>query len=1039
MVTMAFHRTLVVLFIWTLLGWKSTTTPAAEPPQQPPPVPVSTQRFLESPDDWEGWILPDKAPALPLKDGGAEIRGTKDRNNPLRRQLAKALSDPVLYLSFEITYREGMDSVPDGDGEFLVFWLDDRDGGAGNTHADDVPNFGIHVATGGAMANKNVFMVRQGSRDTAFSKQEVQEGRTYQLVGRLAKSSPSSRSPYDLLDLWIQPTKGSQAQPLASLIQPSRLTAIRWIGFSTGRKTEAQDRIEVKSLQLGTSWASVTGLEEPNLPIQLEDSSLAANPGSQPAPPPPVDFQKDIHPILSRHCWGCHGSDPDPKAPSLITFSAMRSAALGSVRGPSLLDRLASQDPQLQMPPPTAKSQPTPEERRLLERWVQEGLAWDDLLLPDATPPSEHWAFQPLTRPRIPSISSPRTSASGLNVLLHAAWAENGIEPPPRAKPETLARRLALDLVGLPPDPSRTREYLNQPSASTWRQLIDHYLADPGYGERWGRHWLDLARFAESNGHQHNRERPHAWRYRDYVIQSFNQDKPYDLFLREQIAGDELSPLSEEAVVATGFLAAARYSGNELDKAIQRHDIFSDMVNNVGATVLGLTFECAQCHDHKTDPLTTRDWYRFQAFFAKGQPVNVVLPTGEKVREEALDWVQERREIFDAVWSRLVFAERRRRPKGEILIQPSTVEARMAGAEKDRYQELGRKLQQFPMAWSYYSPVTSPHHLPVPRLALRWPLPWDPEEMARSQTHVLDRGDVTSPTWAVYPGWPSFLPSRPSSKNRKPAPSRTDLVDWLVSRENPLTARVWANRVWQHHFGKGLVETPGDFGVQTPEPTLRAVLDWLACELVDSGWSTKHLHRLILESDAWCATFHVSERNQARDPDNQLFWNREPHRLEFEVLHDSLLALAGGLEREGAGPSEKQPFSMAANRRAIYHFVKRNEPNDMARVFDGPDPLSACHRRNVSTVPLQPLFLLNHEWVLQQADRIAERILESSPSGHEKLADRAFQYILGRAPTQEESSVLQSLLEQEDSQQPRVALASLCTVLLNLNEMIYSP
>ncbi len=702
------------------------------------------------------------------------------------------------------------------------------------------------------------------------------------------------------------------------------------------------------------------------------------------------------------------------------------------------------------MPPADSGPPLTKAEIAELTRWVNDGLAWDDALLPADTPKSDHWAFQPIVRLQVPAVETDNGERSGGNPIdsfLSERQVVRGVTPVPLANRQTLIRRLSLDLLGLPPSPTDVEEFVNDESLDAYGRLVDRRLASPAYGERWGRHWLDVARFAESNGYQHNRSRPHAWRYRDYVVRSFNDDKPFDQFVRQQIAGDELQPYSDENLIATGFLAAARYSGNEKDKLLQRADVMVDVVNTTGSALLGLTFGCAQCHNHKLDPISTRDFYRFAAFFLRGQPVNVVLDeaaTGTPYDAETrAALVEERNVMFEIEHAKVFARERAKRPKGDIFVLPQTVERSINGAERIRYDELGRAINRWPQAWAFYSPVTSPTELAVPRFEVRWALPFGREASERLQPRILVKGDPHNPGPAVEPGWPAIFGPVPGDAPLAERP-RTALADWLTSRDNPLTARIWVNRIWQAHFGRGLVLDPGNFGAQTPQPQLAGLLDWLASELIDSGWSTKHIHRLIVSSNAYRRSSQFDARNSQLDPENQLFWRWLPRRLESEAIRDSLLTVADELSDQMAGPSLREGNTALA-RRSVYLHQKRAGMPTMQNLFDGPDAVAACNRRQVSTVPLQPLFLLNSDFMIQRAERLATRIAAEETSDEQRVR-RVFALLLSREPDREE--VAQSLVflragEGEESGEtetsPEEMLQQFCLALLNLNEFVYLP
>ncbi|MEO0448276.1 MAG: DUF1549 and DUF1553 domain-containing protein, partial [Verrucomicrobiota bacterium] len=527
-------------------------------------------------------------------------------------------------------------------------------------------------------------------------------------------------------------------------------------------------------------------------------------------------------------------------------------------------------------------------------------------------------------------------------------------------------------------------------------------------------HWLDVARWAESNGHQHNRPRPHAWRYRDWVVDAFASGMPYDEFLRSQIAGDEMEPLGsgdESRLIATGFLAAARYSGNELDKKIQRNDILVDVVNTTGNAFLGLTFECAQCHTHKFDPLTIRDYYRMQAFFGRGQPANVSFAQD---REQAEAWVNERWEIFDRTYERLVFVRERRGEPNPHLVIPKTVRGRMAAKDKERFAELEHRIDGVTQTWAFSN--GEPERAIMPH-EMRWPLARDPAMLEERSTHILLRGDVRAPGPEVTPGWPLVFGETPETADE----SRKALADWMTSAANPLTARVWVNRLWAWHFGKGLVETVGDFGKQGAEPTHPELLDYLASELIHAEWDTLHVHRLIVGSATYRQSSSFSAARAERDPEEKTYWRWKPRRLEAEAIRDAMLFVSGQLDAREGGPSDEH--GVGSKRRGLYLKQERERLPAQQVLFDSANGVASCAKRRVSTNALQPLWLLNSEFSQEMAAALAERA---------GTVEKAFALCLGREMAGEEKRIL-------EGHSDRHGLASACLAILNSSEFLYVP
>lgn len=999
-----------------------------------------------------------------------EISGSHGRNNPVRRKLPVEYSGAEVFLRFLIRYdAKSIDQPDEDEGEFFVVWLDQTEGSDTATHSGAVPNVGIHVGSRNGRI-RNLFMARFSSDGTAFSDVELKGDQTFLVVARLSKSRPRSDAAFDRLEMWIDPSINRPGEPDATA-RGGRLKCVRWIGVSTGLKTEKTDRVLVDGFAAGPTWESLFGLEaesvrprllaslRPEAPPgpEIKPTALQYEIGIRPEPSPTIRFRDDIYPLLKSRCFECHsGAKPRAKTrlDQLASFFG-ESAGLaipGSANESRLIQRVSTRDSKKRMPPAGHGLPLTGTEIAKLRSWIDEGLAWDDELLPPATEPADHWAFQPVRRPAIPTSFDPKAFPvrSPIDAFIADQKTKAGLKPIDPADPRTLIRRASLVLLGLPPKPEEVEVFAAQWNSASatdatrselMRNLTERLLDSPEYGVRWGRHWLDLARWAESNGYQHNRERPHAWRYRDYVVNSFNEDRAYDRFVTEQIAGDELSPYRDENVIATGFLAAARYSGNEKIKSLQRYDILVDIVNSTTASVLGLTFECCQCHDHKFDPISARDYHRFLAFFRKGQPVNVILDeaaskagSDEKRRKRL---VAERTNLFESTWAREYRALRKRQRKGELFILPKTVVARMTAEDRARYDAAGRELDQLPQTWAYYSPVSASGKLASPPLDLRWPLPFRKDLLASARAKLYPKGDVHSPGPVVQPGWPAVFGPVPNEIAESETP-RSELARWLTSKDNPLTARVWVNRIWQWHFGQGLVETSSNFGTTVLEPDHIALLDWLAAELVENGWSTKHIHRLILSSSLFRQSSRFHKENAELDPDNRLLWRWEPRRLEWEAIRDSILATTAELTSQRGGPSVAESDPSASQRRSLYLRQRRKNMPHMTTLFDGADSLTSCSHRRTSTVPLQPLYLLNSQFMGERAKALAHRVRKETndETTPEATVQTLFHIALSRAPQPDELDRSVEFLLRDDAPGQ---LEDLCLVILNLNEFLYVP
>jgi len=939
----------------------------------------------------------------PDVDGVLEIRGTGARNNPLRRELQQPLTQREVFIRFDLQYL-GESTPPETvDPEFLVLWLDRLDGGDRSTHSANVPNIGLHVADRGPKKGRNVFMIRVGSANSAWSGTEVEVDRTYSVVGRLSKSKEGGRAEYDCFDMWIDPNVGDLNTPDASLSGMQSISMIQWLGFSTGLKTEVTDRIQIDNLLLTESWESVLATSS----SLIADAKPLGHNGV--VWDKPVDFRRDVYPLLKSRCFDCHAGDKPESGHRLDVHRELLGYSTGEVLAEpgrsrhSRLIEVVTADSDDDRMPPNEDSPLTDQQISMLQAWIDQGMKWDDKLLPPPRLKSDHWAFQTIARPDVPRATDAEWIRTPVDAFIQRAHVKAGLQPAAEASPQTLIRRLYLDLIGLPPTPEQVDEFLLNKSSTAYADLVDQLLNSPHYGERWGRYWLDLARWAESQGYQHDFVRPYAWRYRDYVVDSFNKDKPYDRFLKEQLAGDELQPYSDENLIATGFLGAARISGNQEDDNIQRNDVMVDIVNATGSAILGLTLECAQCHNHKFDPVSQRDYYRLQAFFVKGQLGNLSL------REEHVE-----NPVDIATWI----------PKPSYDYYAKEVNSLVK-------RKLFRPIDK-PHTWGYLSAETGDPKIERYPVVNRRPIPWQPTVLKQADAHLLIRGNAGMPGPVVSSGWPEVLGATPSSFGDKP---RSSLADWMADPKNPLVSRVWVNRLWQSHFGRGIVVTPSDFGVEGAEPTHPELLDWLATELMSSGWSTKHIHHKIVMSSTYRQQRKHNEANSAIDIDNKLLWNWPRRRLEAEAIRDSVLVATDELDRSVGGVSIPPEREEANLRRTIYLFQQRSNMPSVMEMFDAPSGIASCSRRSVSTVALQPLFMLNSQFMARRATALAKTVSESA-SDIDQQINFAFKRTLSREPDADELVLARRVMNSESNDQ---SLMQLCHALLNLNEFVYIP
>ncbi|QDU22038.1 DUF1549 and DUF1553 domain-containing protein [Urbifossiella limnaea] len=676
------------------------------------------------------------------------------------------------------------------------------------------------------------------------------------------------------------------------------------------------------------------------------------------------------------------------------------------------------------------------------------------------------WAFKPVLRPGVPTVKG--TTRTPVDAFLLARLEAKRLTFAPAADRRTLVRRLSFDLHGLPPTPEEVAAFLNDAAPDAYEKLVDRLLASPRYGERMALFWLDLARYAESDGFKADDARPNAWRYRDYVIRSFNADKPFDRFVREQLAGDELFPGDPDALTATGFLRHYPYEYNAVDVELKRQDILNDLTDTTAGAFLGLTLGCAKCHDHKTDPVTQEDYYRVQAFFAGYWPVDGPLldavarkdydtkraaweakTAADRAELAALEGPyrekmvkRERMRFAPELLALVDMPEANRTPlqkqmaamvAKQVSADGKDVGKTMKGADKEKWDALAAKLA----AVAKDKPADPPR---VPAMTDTGPTP--------PATFLLKRGNWRSKGENLEPGFiASITPADPTiTPTATTSGRRAALASWIADAKNPLTARVIVNRVWQHHFGVGIVPSSSDFGVGGDRPSHPELLDWLASEFVTShGWSLKKLHRQIVTS----AVYRQSARGAANDadPDNALLWQYPRRRLDGEALRDAVLMTAGVLNTKAGGPSvypelpaevKTGGWKVSAdpaerNRRSVYVGVKRNLRYPFFSLFDSPERVEACSRRFVTTTAPQALTLLNDAMILGHAKTFATRVTRDVGNDGDKVVTRAVELALGRPPSSEEKAALVAFLRNGGAD----AVTDLCHALLNLNEFLY--
>ncbi len=730
----------------------------------------------------------------------------------------------------------------------------------------------------------------------------------------------------------------------------------------------------------------------------------------------PVDYLRDIKPLLAAQCVQCHGSTQQKGG---LRLDTARAGLQGGDRGPAivpgrgtgslLVQVLGDSHPEIDRMPYKRPPLDTTQTAALVA-WIDDGAPHPADEIPSS---DRHWAFVPPVQAPLPDGGA----SHPVDAFVGARLREAGLEPSPEADPAILFRRLCLDLTGLPPTPDEIDAHLADPDPGRYDRAVERLLASPHYGERWGRWWLDVARYADSNGYSIDGTRP-IWPYRDWVIASFNRDLPFDVFTEWQMAGDLLAgtPTPEpgssqaEMLVATGFHRNTQINHEGgIDPEQFRIEAVFDRVNTTTTAWLGVTFACAQCHDHKFDPFSQADYYRFYAYFnstendghggGMGPVVEIPTPIESERRAE---------------WNRRVAA----------------VEEELAGApEPDRKKALEKELAGLRRQRPRVTQSLVLRELPEPR-----------------PTTVFIKGDFTRPGAPLSPGPPASL-TPPGSA---PVPGRIELARWLMAPENPLTARVTVNRVWQIYFGRGLVETENDFGTMGTPPTHPALLDWLAVDFRESGWSFKHLHRRIVTSATYRRSSVATPKAVAADPRNVLLGRQNRLRLDAELIRDVALRATGLLEPRLGGPPvfPPQPEGLGAltqnkhawnvstggdrYRRAVYTHLQRSTLHPALAVFDAPDTFTTCTRRLRSNTPLQALTLLNDAAFLELAQALARRL--DRPGPLEERLTHNFRACTGRVPEPDELAVL-ARLHREEGGDGAGSLA-VARVLLNLDETI---
>ncbi len=782
-------------------------------------------------------------------------------------------------------------------------------------------------------------------------------------------------------------------------------------------------------------------------------------------------FEQHVRPLLERRCLKCHG---DKKQEGGLRLDSWGAVLAGGESGPAIVSGEPDESvlieavnyASLEMPP---DGRLTDREIAALTAWVAAGAPWPESLTTlreqeaaITAEDREWWSFQPLNKPQFPTVNDSDWTRNPIDAFVLAKLEDNHLRPALRADRVTLIRRLYFDALGLPPSREDIELFVADDSVSAWEQLVDRLLADPRYGEHWARFWLDLVRYAESDGWNKDAYRPHIWRYRDYVVRSFNADKPYPTFVQEQLAGDEMPGDDPNQLIAAGFLRLGIYEYNQRDARTQWDNILYETTDVAGDVFLGMGMACARCHDHKFDPLLQTDYFRLRAFFepliwrddlpGATEPERVAYQEQLAVWEAATQDVQSRideflQPYFDRKWKSTVdkfplniqacfhtpedertsweeqmayLVSRQFEEEGDGPLKSITKE------DKTTYEALKKELAEFD------------HLKPQPLPALMTVADF---EGPVSPTVIPDDASETP----IKPGFLSVLDTLPipveieSTRDEDSTGRRTALAEWIGHPQNPLTTRVIVNRIWQQHFGRGIVPTTSDFGHLGQRPSHPELLDWLTVTFVEQGWSFKDLHRMILTSATWqLSSDHPEAKGHVEiDPSEQLLWRAPVRRLSAEQIRDAMLSATGDLnDTQGGASGDAKSF-----RRGLYIKSLRNTPDEFLHAFDRANGLKSIGERIGTTTPTQSLLMMNGSFTVESATRLADRLLANGFDTSAKMIDDAVQRVWGRQPTDAERQQAFEFVGIETAESTatvdRDRLIDFCHILISSNEFLY--
>ena len=754
-----------------------------------------------------------------------------------------------------------------------------------------------------------------------------------------------------------------------------------------------------------------------------------------------IDFSRDIRPVLAKHCYACHGPDQSEGGLRLSerdsaiaeNDSGLRALVPGKPEMSELLRRVRSTDEGDQMPPEGKRL--SAREIDLLEQWIADGAEY-----------TVHWSFKPISRPSVPVIEKDEWSKTAIDKFILDKLRKSQLQPASPADPRALIRRLYLNVLGVPPTPSEVEAFASDPSEQAYENLVDQLLADPRMGERWARHWLDVVRYAETNSFERDGPKPNAWKYRDYVIRAFNSDKPYDRFILEQLAGDEIESPSIESLTATAYYRLGIWDDEPVDAEQALFDGYDDIVSTTGQAFMGLTINCARCHDHKIDPISQKDYYQLVAFVRdvgsygvrgdqrSSNQIDITPPDLIQQYDRLTQEIQQLEKEMVEIEQRGIVkmsAEDQRATEGEGRAKVLREKLKQSLEQEDwtSYQSVRQKLKE-----TRKSMETLPEREALLGVAKCFPNP--------PETHVLLRGSPQAAGDAVAPDFPKLFGSpspkiEPVGEGAKSAGRRKQLAQWLTSDQNWTTARVIVNRLWQHHFGRGIVRSPNNFGQLGDSPTHPELLDWLATELIRENWNLKPIHRKMLLSSLYrmgSTTDRLEpsqlEYAQRRDPRNDLFWRYNARRMSAEEVRDSVLAVTGVLNLEKHGPSIypdvadevkagqsvpgsgwHQSSEAHKAKRSVYIHIKLSLiPPELAN-FDFPETDGSCEARFLTTQPAQALGMLNGKFMQDQARALANRLRRECGDSERARVDLATRLAWGRPSTSEDLDTAKSLMD----------------------------